>query len=328
VEVTGVAENCAVDRPRRSVQVLEPALAMLHFTATCTGLPLLGGARIAYVRQACAVERDCMQPAGSVTSIVAMNGDGSLLTPLASDDYYEAPSVSPDGKRIVFAGDRDGDPRRSLTSLYAMNADGSDLEQLTESYAYTPRWSADGRVIVFSTPDDDSTGSIMAVQADGSGLRRIASGIPYLWAPVLSPDGSRIAFLASHVPGQASSVWVVNADGSGLTALTDPDPGLGSGVAWTADGRHITYSVSEERPGGRVGGSKIKLLEVDSSERSDLLETELGPVKVGDWSRDGRTPLFTRGRDVFALHLPDRALVRLTAEHTGWSENASFVAQP
>ena len=71
--------------------------------------------------------------------ILALAVDGSWwrnLTPDSpGDDLY--PSWSPDGSRLAFTSDRDGD-----FDIYVMSADGSQVEQLTDHPGddYTPSW--------------------------------------------------------------------------------------------------------------------------------------------------------------------------------------------
>jgi dipeptidyl aminopeptidase/acylaminoacyl peptidase len=69
-----------------------------------------------------------------------MNADGSNVqqltnTPLIVD---EAPAWSPDGQKIVFQTDRDG----NNWEIYVMNVDGSDQKRLTNNPAgdYAPNW--------------------------------------------------------------------------------------------------------------------------------------------------------------------------------------------
>jgi Tol biopolymer transport system component len=70
-----------------------------------------------------------------------------------------------------------------------------------------------------------------------------------------SPDGSKIIFTSHGVnpvcvsPGVCiypdTQIYTINADGTGLTQLTHPDPNLGlyekRAAAWSADGSHIAY---------------------------------------------------------------------------------------
>ena len=68
-----------------------------------------------------------------------MNADGSAQTRLTDNDATDvSPSWSPDGSRIAFASDRDGNPE-----IYVMNADGSGQTSLTNNLAddVYPSWS-------------------------------------------------------------------------------------------------------------------------------------------------------------------------------------------
>jgi Tol biopolymer transport system component len=68
-----------------------------------------------------------------------MNADGSGVTNLTynpADDSF--PIWSPDGTRIVFQSDRDGDDE-----ICVMNADGSGVANLTNEpeHDWAPDWS-------------------------------------------------------------------------------------------------------------------------------------------------------------------------------------------
>lgn len=68
-----------------------------------------------------------------------MNADGSNITRLTNNEASDSdPTVSPDGSRIAFISDRDGN-----REVYVMNADGSEQTRLTTSDAdeWTPIWS-------------------------------------------------------------------------------------------------------------------------------------------------------------------------------------------
>ncbi len=78
-------------------------------------------------------------------------------------------TVSPDGKWVVFAADRDGDQE-----IYAMELDGKRLRRLTMNRARdgSPSWSPDGRQIAFVS-DRDGTQEVYVMDADGSHQRRL-----------------------------------------------------------------------------------------------------------------------------------------------------------
>jgi Tol biopolymer transport system component len=83
------------------------------------------------------------------------NGD---LTP--GDDAM--PAFSPDGKRIAWVSDRPGPERRVEHAIWSMNANGGDIRRVVvhrgQNVAF-PRWSPDGRTIVYSTFVFDQRGT-------------------------------------------------------------------------------------------------------------------------------------------------------------------------
>ena len=102
--------------------------------------------------------------------LYTINPDGSNLfqvTDLApTDDDAWFPSISPDGKRIAFNYNTGNGP-----DLYVVNADGSGLQQLTHDHnSLWPRWSPDGRKLVFTTASDLGTGVIATIAADAAAL--------------------------------------------------------------------------------------------------------------------------------------------------------------
>ncbi len=70
--------------------------------------------------------------------------------------------------------------------------------------------------------------------------------------PQWSPDGTRIAF--TNGSRQQRGVWVMNADGSGLTRLTTPDrPELDHDIAWSPDGSALVFTRGTYTSFGHLG---------------------------------------------------------------------------
>jgi TolB protein len=142
------------------------------------------------------------------------------------------PSYSPDGKWLVYMHVTDG--ARGLCGLWVMRADGTHGRQLTaqSTEAFAPRWSPDGRRILFSAHPDGSpnytdTQPLWIVDAAGGAPRPLTdptdSGNAFDgdW----SPDGRQIVF-RSFGPGMsANELRVVNADGTGMRTLWVAPPG-------------------------------------------------------------------------------------------------------
>ncbi len=120
-----------------------------------------------------------------------------------------------------------------------------------------PAWSPDGRQIAFfrSVLSDTTQSGVFVMNADGSGLRRVAPA-PNVSGVSWSPDGTRIAF------GKHPDIYVARTDGTGLTRLTnyqDPASGNGTSPAWSPDGRKIAYYSTKDGYGCRVADGSLHL---------------------------------------------------------------------
>lgn len=97
--------------------------------------------------------------------VFRVRADGSELTNLTNTpgNNFMA-DWSPDGARIVFVSQRNGN-----SELYVMNADGSNQIRLTESQSENllPRWSPDGSQIMFESSRSGPTYSLYSVPAPG-----------------------------------------------------------------------------------------------------------------------------------------------------------------
>ena len=172
--------------------------------------------------------------------IVVINIDGSKRVNLTNDSAIDVhPSWSPDGSRIAFA--RNSSSPFIYFNIYTMNADGTNLTLFKGSGSrgnlgeIDPAWSPDGNriaAVLNRSPVDSS--DLLVMNTDGTGYtidfvieRDHAS-------PAWSPDGTKIAFggvVDPYVQYINSEIFVINADGSGITQLTNT-PGYEGHPAW------------------------------------------------------------------------------------------------
>ena len=117
--------------------------------------------------------------------------DGRNLTRLTDNEGYDAEgAVSPDGRRIVFTSLREAD-----LDLYVMDADGANVRRLTDRPGYDggPFFSWDGRYIVFRAARPETREEL---------------------------EGYRTLLKQSLVRPQRLELFVMKADGTGLTQVT------------------------------------------------------------------------------------------------------------
>lgn len=101
-----------------------------------------------------------MKPEGDLFLIDPYTGAKTRLT---NDEFNNTqPSWSPDGEKIVFSSDRDGE---ASMDIWVMDKNGENLTHLfdcTPASCYSPTFSPDGRQIAFSNGS-----SIYAISSDG-----------------------------------------------------------------------------------------------------------------------------------------------------------------
>lgn len=173
--------------------------------------------------------------------ICIINADGTgqrMLTPGgAHDDFF--PSISPDGKSVLFVSNRTG-----RYQVYEINLITGVLMQLThleQDSAFAPEVSPDNTHIVFyATRDGEEypeSHNLWIAERDGSHATQITDRPGGAWDPVWSPDGRRVLF-ASEVDG-TPQLFIINADGTDARQVTDLN-GIRGRSDWSPDGETLS----------------------------------------------------------------------------------------
>ncbi len=177
-----------------------------------------------------------------------VEADGGVFYEPASALVSLAPDWSPDGKKIVYDGER-GLVVQTLDGevSYPITSDGRDTGPV---WSPAPLEGGTGGTQVAFTRRQHDHWEVYVVDADGGNLTRLTDtpqrpdGAPgNSAAPAWSPSGEHLAFLtdraASTTAGVEWGIWVMAADGSDPRPIFAPGTGL--------DGLALEYSSLGER---------------------------------------------------------------------------------
>ena len=187
--------------------------------------------------------------------------DGSDTKLLIGGEGYDAePTVSPDGKYVVFTSTRSGD-----LELWRYEIETGEVLQLTNTLGYDGGafFSPDSKKIVWraSRPEGAAADeykelldngmvqptalNIFVADIDGSNVVQVTDLPGANWAPFFHPDGKRIVFTTNHhmieTDPRVFDIFIVNLDGTGLDQVTHFNSFDGFPM-FSPDGKRIAFS--------------------------------------------------------------------------------------
>jgi Tol biopolymer transport system component len=257
-------------------------------------------------------------PSTGATLWLAGPRNGSLERLLADPDSGQAtPSVSPDGKRLLFtklAVDRD---------IVELPLDGSAPRTLlaTSLPEFAPAWSPLGDQFAYITRRNGSD-ELWVRSTQGNWDRPVVTAKDFptleaLLSPVFSPDGSRIAYTALLAGGgRRRSLAISPAGGGTPTIVAD-----GYAPTWSPDGSQIAFLWI--KPDG-----SIPVATVSVGREPNAIITSIPGLNGPEWSPSGQwiavasfmgiTLVSPNGKEM-------RQLPTLNAPALAWSKDSKTI---
>ncbi len=166
------------------------------------------------------------------------------LTPATDTASASDPAFSPDGSRIAFVSQRDGN-----AEIYVMNADGTGTTRVSSDPQPDgrPSFMPDGQSLVFHSSRTAGKQEIWAVNVDGTALTQLTRDSVNS-SPAVSPDGQIIAYVSTR--NKDGDIWLMNRDGTNQRQFTRSPQQRESEPRFLRDGT-LVY-LAERREGNRT----------------------------------------------------------------------------
>lgn len=251
----------------------------------------------------------------SSTKLYTSKSDGSDVAQLSEDGYAYNDwrgRWSPDGTKIAFSSNRDGN-----NEVYIMNSDGTNQVNITNNPGsdVVEDWSPDGTQLLVSS-NRLGSGRLWAIDIDGSSSVCITCDLPFggHYNPSWSPKGDRIAVQSN---GDGRGIFLINPDGSNFTQLTTQvgSTWIDKSPTWSPDGSMIAFYSTKNGP------NQEYIMNSDGSSIRQLTYTD-GFDASPFFSPDGSKIAFYRSySDSYGVHTiePDGTdLMPLMGYSTNW----------
>ncbi|RMF68632.1 MAG: hypothetical protein D6743_03110 [Calditrichaeota bacterium] len=240
------------------------------------------------------------------------------------------PSISPDGKKLVYVGNKNFTLNILLRNLETgktskiVRGGSSQSYEILRYFDTSMNWSPDSRFFTFVA----KAGANDAIYIVDARRKKVVKKLSFehltgMAAPSWSPDGTRLIF--SGLDGGISNLYVVDRDGSNFKQLTD-DRYAYLHPQWSPDGKKIAFT-TDRGPNTSIddlifGNYNIALYDMESGEVTLVTRTggnHINPI----WSADGSELYFISDMNgipnIYSMKLDTGELFQISDLITGVS---------
>jgi len=218
--------------------------------------------------------------------IYTCDADGSNVVQLTRDGAISVgPSLSADGKRLLYTGYQSG-----YADVYEISL-GSGARSRIMKYPGTnsgATFSPDGGRIAV-TLSKDGNPELYVTGSGGGGARRLTRTSGVESSPTWSPDGNEIIYSSDDRGGP--QLFRISA-GGGSPRLISTGHSYNTEPNWSPDGKKVAFNT-------RGGGFQVTILDLESGATRTVGEGQ-DPI----WGADSRHLIFASGGSLILLDTP------------------------
>jgi Periplasmic component of the Tol biopolymer transport system len=238
---------------------------------------------------------------GLNTHLFAYGPDSIGMTRLTNGNWDdEDPAFSPDGTKIAFTSDRDGE-----WDIYILDLQTAILQRVTQSKAYdgSPAWSPDGKYLIYQTLNGKNIDLMIQSTADSTATPiQLTADAGDNFDPAWSPDGRSIAFITNR--NGKNELWLADlqATSERFKVLLATDEAQYRYPRWSPDGATLAWC--------KIAAEES--IEVMKPADANAHAEEIGPGCHPVWSADGAIMMATldepNSTALIAYHTQEKTL--------------------
>ncbi len=254
--------------------------------------------------------------------IMAANGTNirQLTPPVKPAGFDNFPAFSPDSQSVIFGRYERINTNKKKNSVYVINLKNGKTKKIYDSIADFPKWSPDGRHIVFTTAQTAgvSGNSIWIMKSDGGHPRELLPTPPNngqlisYYSPRWHPDSKQILYKQTfqtlgkdekgvifYIP-QGYYYFIYNRQNEKTRKLQIPKNLHAYGLDWMDNGESVVFSALEVELNVRFRdiGQPSNIYKYDIKSRNiTQLTNHSGRDYVLDWISDDVLSVSPKGKE-------------------------------